>query len=947
MDPLQIDHRFRPLPLWSWNGEMSHRRIEETLQQFQARGFGGAFIHPRPGMTTEYLDTHWFELWRVAQAVADRLGLTVHIYDENSYPSGFAGGHVLERELSLGLRKLMCVRKGESRGEIVGTARHPNGTELSIELQPTEPSGWYAGKTYVDILAPRTTDAFLDATHRQYAQTVSVDGLLAFTDEPSVMDYSQGALPWPADIETVFRDHFGYSITDHVAELFFDRSANAPVTRYHYQEVIQSLLRSRFTAPLAKGCRELGLRLTGHLHEHEWPCPRYQPNTMLALSDFHVPGIDLLGFQFQSENSSDRMRWHINVLEAVSVAAQFGRDQVMCEAYGGGGYEMTPAEMKRLGDFLLAGGVNLIVPHMSYQTTVGGRKYDWPQTLSDHAPWWDDIGPLQEHQARVATMLSAGVRTTRVLLLHPTSSGWLTWTPDSAACGRDTELPDATRSLRERYGLEVQALADRYVDFHLGDEWILEGVGSVNDGLKVGAWTYDTVLIPACCETVRSTTLALLAEFAEAGGRVVVAAKGPNRVDGVPSARAREELKGYAEFVENLFEAPSLVTNDWTSALPPGLSVARRTVPNGELWFMANPFNDAVSAAIEFPSGSVEVINTVTGKSVVEAAPTHLTLHPGEHRLWITSDRAILAPRLQRSTSEVEVLAVTRLRPNVLPLTRCALRIGNQEVTTSTTIRQNQTLWRLQGFEGDPWEMGVQFRDRLVTMPVDSCLPFELLYSFESTVETDAQLAVERAWLYEIELNGQPLEFEDQPFFDEEMRLSRPARVKVGSNLVRLRCRRFSIHCEVAPIWILGDFAVDERGIDHPLPLATGEWHRLGLPYYPWSVRYDLRLGPVDQSARLLCPDLRGSSARLESEGQIVATWWDGLAEIVLPSLPEGRYQFVLNGHLKNLLGPHHAQGLPGPWCWMEEPDEDPGLGSAFIVPTQFGNAQLVSWFLP
>ncbi len=52
------------------------------------------FIHPRPGLITEYLSDNWFDLYKYTVDKGKELGMKVWIYDENSYPSGFAGGHV-------------------------------------------------------------------------------------------------------------------------------------------------------------------------------------------------------------------------------------------------------------------------------------------------------------------------------------------------------------------------------------------------------------------------------------------------------------------------------------------------------------------------------------------------------------------------------------------------------------------------------------------------------------------------------------------------------------------------------------------------------------------------------------------------------------------------------------------------------------------------------------
>jgi hypothetical protein len=90
----QAPAEFRTAPLWVWNDEMDPKRVKEQLRQFKEQGIGGVFVHPRPGLITEYLGEEWFGLWQKSLAEAKGLGLLCNIYDENSYPSGFSGGHV-------------------------------------------------------------------------------------------------------------------------------------------------------------------------------------------------------------------------------------------------------------------------------------------------------------------------------------------------------------------------------------------------------------------------------------------------------------------------------------------------------------------------------------------------------------------------------------------------------------------------------------------------------------------------------------------------------------------------------------------------------------------------------------------------------------------------------------------------------------------------------------
>lgn len=88
---------YRTFPFAVWNDKMSEEGIDRQLEDMKAQGCGGVIIHPRPGLITEYLSDEWFSLYKHAVSKAESLGMEIWIYDENSYPSGFAGGHVPAR----------------------------------------------------------------------------------------------------------------------------------------------------------------------------------------------------------------------------------------------------------------------------------------------------------------------------------------------------------------------------------------------------------------------------------------------------------------------------------------------------------------------------------------------------------------------------------------------------------------------------------------------------------------------------------------------------------------------------------------------------------------------------------------------------------------------------------------------------------------------------------
>ena len=922
---LSIAPEFRPLPLWAWNGEMTVERISKTLTDFRDRGFGGAFIHPRPGLIIEYLSEKWFELWRFAQETATELGLTVHIYDENSFPSGFAGGHVLAARPELRLNRLVCIAAdAHTDGTVVAQFEHVS-SHFKIVREPTEKSGWYADGTYVDLLNPETANVFTQITHHRYDREVNSFGLMAFSDEPAVMDYSRGALPWSETIEEAFAEEHGYRLQPNLPSLFVDVDSQSPKVRYDFQTTLMRLFQINFVEPLASACKKYGMRLTGHLHEHEWPCPRYQANTMLAMAGFHTPGIDLLGFQVDLSDCSSHGRWLLTILEVTSLADQLGKRTVLCEAYGGGGYETTLADLKRQGDYLLAGGINLLVPHMSYETMVGARKYDWPQTISDHASFWDDIGPLHEHQARVASILSRGVSTADTLVLHPTATGWLDWTPDSSAVGREQELPLKTTELRSGYSEFLQSLADRYLDFHLGDEWILEARGRSYSGmLSVGDHSYSTVIIPPQMETIRLETLDLLERFSSVGGRVVAFDSLPTRLEGVlseePSLRL-DKIATQLESIDHLAIVQPLIKGPNECIVPPGLQVIRRKLADRKVYFVANPWSQPLTAEIAFEAESLLEVNTITGASQPVSSTQSLQLASGEHRLWIENTDSIKSVSQTFSEIPFELNSVTRIQSNCLPIDACSLVVGEQIFDRTATIVQNRNLWREHGLPGDPWEWGVQFKRDFVDSTLPASPGFVATYTFSSEIECDIQICVERPWLYTVLLNGSHVTFDSDPFFDEEMRLSKPQTPRRGTNKISIRAETLQIHHELAPTWVMGDFAVYKCVLHAPRALGSAGWAAQGLPNYPWTVEY---LGnfsnPAGGAVEL---EIRGhgySSAEIALDGTTVSRYWGDGGWLPLGDVSAGTHELkvLIRGNLRNLLGPYGVEGLPGPWLWTE-----------------------------
>ncbi len=83
---------------------------------------------------TPHLSADWFRLWKAALGEAMRLDVNIGIYDENSYPWGFAGGYVpdaMPASRGRGLHFREEKQPGKAGADVVGLYRLTRRSEWS------------------------------------------------------------------------------------------------------------------------------------------------------------------------------------------------------------------------------------------------------------------------------------------------------------------------------------------------------------------------------------------------------------------------------------------------------------------------------------------------------------------------------------------------------------------------------------------------------------------------------------------------------------------------------------------------------------------------------------------------------------------------------------------------------------------------------------------------
>jgi len=97
-------------PFWFWNGDLKPDELLRQIHLMHEKGIRAFMIHARKGLTIKYLSEEWFERVRLTLEEAAKLGMKVWLYDEDNWPSGYAGGRVLARDPNYAGQNLILER---------------------------------------------------------------------------------------------------------------------------------------------------------------------------------------------------------------------------------------------------------------------------------------------------------------------------------------------------------------------------------------------------------------------------------------------------------------------------------------------------------------------------------------------------------------------------------------------------------------------------------------------------------------------------------------------------------------------------------------------------------------------------------------------------------------------------------------------------------------------
>lgn len=939
---------YRSHVFYSLNDRLEPEELKRQIHDFKAAGLGGYYLHSRVGLLTEYLGDDWWTAMDAAVDAALETGLQAYFYDEDRWPSGYAGGLIPLMDEAYRARSLARLE--------LETPLPPGAVELTrdedykyVEYAAELGVPGFNGTSFVDLMNPDAVAAFIAVTHEEYVQRY-LDKLpysfAFFSDEPHIhARYFHSGTPhkglrsYSPFVRERFLKDFGYDIVDKVA-LLFEEKGNWREVRLQYQQTVARQFEEAFTRQIAAYCEAHGLKYTGHYlgEESLGKVAERIGNSMLHYRNMQMPGIDLLGMSLDNRLITAR--------SLSSVANQYAIPRRMSELFGISGHNTSFQDRKRIGNWHAINGINHFVPHLTLYSLKGLRKRDYPPTFSYHQPYWAHNALVEDYLGRISYAATIGKYQPQILVLNPLESEYM--------------LGRGEFNFTENVLRRIEALQALNYDYDLGDEEILADLARTEKGkLKVGDMSYDLVMIPDMI-SLRSSTLKLLEQFIQQGGKVAaVGDRFPEFVDGRSGNERLERLQEAClswegEAFEEGLRAALPATVKLSAKQDKEVWSQVRKVEGGHLIMLTNMCDeDKVRFRIESRLFTEDPVlwDPAAGKSYAlesdDADGYWLELEPSG-LVWLTTGRlsddarisssyASLAPyegRPQVVTVFDEDWTLVRHDPNALVLDFARFSLDNGK-TWSASEPITGIFDRLADLE---------YRGKLL-----------LRYEWEAAFKPkSAALAVEQADRYlSISVNGEPLQFSGTDHYVDRGFLSTAVEefLHVGNNTAELSLD-FSppvpghsdalvrYGTEIESIYLLGDFAV--KGLGHEVHFDTHRnhsgirpekpAHRFtafevvaestvtkgdlvpdGYPFYSGSIglHTSFEMAEVDAEAGyfLELPLSEAMVVEISINGHDLEpmAWAPFRAEIG-NFLQEGAnaLSIRLTNSLRNLLGPHH-----------------------------------------
>ena len=485
--PLQIVHGHVPLS----------RANSQGMDYYLNRGLGGLVLNVG---SKDYLENpaEWDKIEKLVEACAER-GMVVWVYDEDGYPSGEAGGRVLEVNPRFEAQELVFDAANDPPFSVRAAYEHSHAA-----------NNFCAARRCPNLIDTQAMKAFLDVTHERYwkrlkphfGKTIQA----VFTDEPSLMAVNLGQLPeevrkrvrvqdpvdpkvkdfpsvpWSDDLAAEYKKRYGEDLMAKRRDLFEGDSNEAKQTRRRYWSLISDLMAERFFGQIQDWCRPKNVASSGHSLWEEriiHHVPLYG-NSLESLRGMDWPGLDMLSSDPKTVIYSG---WLTAALPS-SAAVLEGNRRVMTEVSD------FSQKMAKHGPVSVA----LMQATAAWQACWGVTEFTLYYGAEDRPV--EATKAYGDFVGRLNAILKDAKIDRRVLLYYPIRDLWEEYRPVTGPIKDQEQTPRCQKlvSSFSRYGRMLQR---NQIPFNLTDHEALEEMKLGDDGtLEIAGSEFKVLLLP-------------------------------------------------------------------------------------------------------------------------------------------------------------------------------------------------------------------------------------------------------------------------------------------------------------------------------------------------------------------------------------------------------------------------------------------------------------------
>ena len=622
------------LPLFWQHGEPFSVLLEE-IEAMKLAHCDGFIVESRP--FKDFLEQPWWDTLTFICEEAEKRAMTVWVFDDRHFPSGFVGGRIAQKHPEL-MRQMFHCREYplaaplteeekilfyvagslDDHGRLVPeTARvcdaYPN--EMSANrnvfaIVQTPNGGEEHTRTCLNFLLPEAVDYCIrevyEAHYTHLLRFVGKTFRGFFSDEPrfgnfpsyfAILGKVDAPLPW---CNMLFDQLSNELQTDcrPLLPLLWKESANDEDCRIRtkYMDIVSRAFGNNYAGRIGSWCRKHNLEYIGHIVEDNGAHCRlgYGPGHYFRSQKGQTwAGVDTVlrqqvrgredGFRKTQFGSHDDRFFHWGLAKLASSCAHLNpemKDAAFVEIFGAYGWQEDIQDMKAMADHFLVRGVNRFVPHAFSPKTFPDEDCPPHFYANGLNPQWPMIQVLFGSMRRSAVLLSGGRHVCHIAVLYHAENEW---------CGKECEPFESIAPLLMRQQL----------DFDVVDIDHLQMAGYANNAFSVCKGEHFKVLVVPYCQWMPQESQAVLLKLTFEQVPVVFFKEYPQNLCDELKARARL-AKDEAQLLEKVL---AIGVQDFKCEIPsPSLRVLHRSTDEEDIYFLFNESLDSeVRTAFSVP----------------------------------------------------------------------------------------------------------------------------------------------------------------------------------------------------------------------------------------------------------------------------------------------------------------------------------------------------------